>query len=240
MKSRPRVKPRVAPLPPIPDLAVPRGPACASRILGAESAAPSSPPRLLPPLPDLAVPARPARDARARVDGGEEGPARPPSTPWWLFVEPRASAPAPPARPVPPPRPSSSNDVEPILSRLRERGFYKLAEVIAARNNLTLADMFGPRRMPALVRARAEMALVLRQVHRRSWPEIGEALGGRDHTTIMHAVRTLPEGTWAALVPLIEPLFGELDADRASTPTPAPSPVALVSTAPPVGSVFVQ
>ncbi len=50
-------------------------------------------------------------------------------------------------------------------------------------------DIISARRHPELVKARALVTWILRNVpvQPMSYPKIGRALGGRDHTTIMHA-----------------------------------------------------
>ncbi len=55
---------------------------------------------------------------------------------------------------------------------------------------VTLADLTGPRRTPDLVQARFAAAYALRR-HCQDMPlcAIGEALGGRDHSTIINALR---------------------------------------------------
>jgi len=54
-------------------------------------------------------------------------------------------------------------------------------------HRITVDQLVGQRRHRAFVQARHEAAARLRQLG-RSFPEIGRALGGRDHTTIMYAV----------------------------------------------------
>jgi chromosomal replication initiator protein len=55
---------------------------------------------------------------------------------------------------------------------------------------VTVADLTGPRRTPDLVQARFAAAYALRR-HCQDMPlcAIGRALGGRDHSTIINALR---------------------------------------------------
>ncbi|HAH11844.1 MAG TPA: chromosomal replication initiator protein DnaA [Alphaproteobacteria bacterium] len=54
---------------------------------------------------------------------------------------------------------------------------------------IRIADMDGPRRTRTLVRPRQTAMYIAKSLTSRSYPEIGKRFGGRDHTTVMHAVR---------------------------------------------------
>jgi hypothetical protein len=60
---------------------------------------------------------------------------------------------------------------------------------VAHRHGLTLDDLVGPARSRKISGPRQEAMWVLHQQKRWSLPTIGEFLGGRDHTTILHGVR---------------------------------------------------
>jgi len=53
----------------------------------------------------------------------------------------------------------------------------------------TLIGLRSERRNASLVRARFVACWLLRNLTGRSYPEIAMDMGGRDHATIMHAVR---------------------------------------------------
>ncbi|HET7487937.1 MAG TPA: chromosomal replication initiator protein DnaA [Acidimicrobiales bacterium] len=53
----------------------------------------------------------------------------------------------------------------------------------------TVADLKGPNRSRPLVQARQIAMYVLRQLTDHSYPAIAGAFGGRDHTTVIHAVK---------------------------------------------------
>lgn len=63
-----------------------------------------------------------------------------------------------------------------------------LAEV-AAKHGLRVADLKGPCRERRYVYPRHEAMWALRQRTRLSLPQIGNILGGRDHTTVLYGVR---------------------------------------------------
>ena len=60
---------------------------------------------------------------------------------------------------------------------------------VAAHFNVRLADMFSERRSRSVARPRQIAMYLAKQLTQRSPPEIGRKFGGRDHTTVMHAVR---------------------------------------------------
>lgn len=59
-------------------------------------------------------------------------------------------------------------------------------EAVAAEFRLTPAELTGPRRARRVVRPRQVAMYLLRDLCQLSFPQIGELLGGRDHTTAMH------------------------------------------------------
>jgi chromosomal replication initiator protein len=58
---------------------------------------------------------------------------------------------------------------------------------------LKLADLHGPRRARNLARPRQVAMYLAKKLTQRSLPEIGRRFGGRDHTTVMHAVKRIDE-----------------------------------------------
>jgi chromosomal replication initiator protein len=63
----------------------------------------------------------------------------------------------------------------------------------SAQFNIRLADMHSARRARAVARPRQVAMYLCKQLTPRSLPEIGRKFGGRDHTTVMHAVRKVEE-----------------------------------------------
>ncbi len=64
---------------------------------------------------------------------------------------------------------------------------------VAEHYNVRVADMHSARRARAVARPRQVAMYLSKQLTSRSLPEIGRKFGGRDHTTVMHAVRKIEE-----------------------------------------------
>ncbi len=64
---------------------------------------------------------------------------------------------------------------------------------VAEHYRIRLADMHSARRARAVARPRQVAMFLCKQLTPRSLPEIGRKFGGRDHTTVMHAVRKIEE-----------------------------------------------
>ena len=58
---------------------------------------------------------------------------------------------------------------------------------------IKVADMYSKRRPAHIARARQIAMYFAKELTQKSFPEIGEAFGGRDHTTVMHAVKRIAE-----------------------------------------------
>jgi chromosomal replication initiator protein len=64
---------------------------------------------------------------------------------------------------------------------------------VAEHFNLRVADMYSERRARAVARPRQVAMFLAKNLTQRSLPEIGKKFGGRDHTTVMHAVKKVEE-----------------------------------------------
>lgn len=64
---------------------------------------------------------------------------------------------------------------------------------VAEHFKIRLSDMSSARRARVVARPRQVAMYLAKQLTSRSLPEIGRAFGGRDHTTVMHAVRKIEE-----------------------------------------------
>ena len=64
----------------------------------------------------------------------------------------------------------------------------KLMEVVADFYNITLEDILKQSRRKEYVKPRQVAMYLMREELENSFPSIGEHFGGRDHTTVMHAV----------------------------------------------------
>ncbi|HYD29541.1 MAG TPA: helix-turn-helix domain-containing protein, partial [Azospirillaceae bacterium] len=69
----------------------------------------------------------------------------------------------------------------------------EIQKKVAEHYNIRLADMSSSRRARAVARPRQVAMYLAKQLTSRSLPEIGRKFGGRDHTTVMHAVRKVDE-----------------------------------------------
>ncbi len=56
---------------------------------------------------------------------------------------------------------------------------------------LRISDLVGPRRSRAIARPRQVAMYLAKAMTSKSLPDIGRAFGGRDHTTVLHAVRRI-------------------------------------------------
>jgi chromosomal replication initiator protein len=64
---------------------------------------------------------------------------------------------------------------------------------VAEHYNIRLADLIGPRRVRPVARPRQTAMYLCKKLTTRSLPEIGRRFGGRDHTTVMHAIKRIDE-----------------------------------------------
>ena len=62
---------------------------------------------------------------------------------------------------------------------------------VATHYGVRVAEMFSPRRARNVARPRQVAMFLAKNLTSLSYPEIGRQFGGRDHTTVMHAVRTI-------------------------------------------------
>jgi chromosomal replication initiator protein len=64
---------------------------------------------------------------------------------------------------------------------------------VASHFNIRTSDMHSARRARSVARPRQVAMYLAKQLTARSLPEIGRKFGGRDHTTVMHAVKKVDE-----------------------------------------------
>jgi len=69
----------------------------------------------------------------------------------------------------------------------------EIQKQVAEHYNIKLSEMHSSRRSRAIARPRQVAMYLAKQLTARSLPEIGRKFGGRDHTTVMHAVRKIDE-----------------------------------------------
>ena len=66
-----------------------------------------------------------------------------------------------------------------------------IQKTVADYYKIKVAELFSRKRTRAIARPRQVAMWLCREVTSHSYPEIGSAFGGRDHTTVIHAVRTI-------------------------------------------------
>ena len=69
----------------------------------------------------------------------------------------------------------------------------EIQKAVASHFRIKVSDMHSARRARAVARPRQVAMWLCKQLTPRSLPEIGRKFGGRDHTTVMHAVRKVEE-----------------------------------------------
>ena len=95
------------------------------------------------------------------------------------------------------------------LVRSREPKRVKIEDIqklVASRYNVSRSDILSERRTAAVVKPRQIAMYLSKVLTLRSLPEIGRRFGGRDHTTVLHAVRKIEKalGDDAALSEEVE------------------------------------
>ena len=66
-----------------------------------------------------------------------------------------------------------------------------IQEEVVSYFNLNLSDMTSSRRSISIARPRQMAMFLCKDITSFSYPEIGKAFGGKDHTTVMHAVKKI-------------------------------------------------
>ena len=66
-----------------------------------------------------------------------------------------------------------------------------IQKLVATHYNVSRADILSSRRSAGVVKPRQIAMYLAKQLTLRSLPEIGRRFGGRDHTTVLHAVRKI-------------------------------------------------
>jgi chromosomal replication initiator protein len=68
-----------------------------------------------------------------------------------------------------------------------------ILQIIGRHYSVSRADLLSPRRARSIVRPRQIGMYLAKKLTSRSLPEIGKRFGGRDHSTVLHAVRKIEE-----------------------------------------------
>ena len=75
----------------------------------------------------------------------------------------------------------------------RQISIDNIQRTVAEYYNIKIADMLSKRRNRTIARPRQVAMALAKELTNHSLPEIGDAFGGRDHTTVLHACRKIAE-----------------------------------------------
>ena len=88
----------------------------------------------------------------------------------------------------------STADLEDIIASAvveKSPGCMEILAHVAQSLNVTPEDILGRKRNPELVRARQLAMYICRQELGLSYPELGKAFGGKDHSTVIYAIKKI-------------------------------------------------
>lgn len=117
--------------------------------------------------------------ARARLCAGAAKNERVGACEVWQLIYPF---------PIGPVNDASVNQFDGIPTVLKNHGRRIIAE-FCAEKGVDLVELVSHRRFPKLVSLRHELMWRLRTRTAWSLHKIGQAIGGRDHTTVLHGIR---------------------------------------------------
>jgi len=75
----------------------------------------------------------------------------------------------------------------------RQISVENIQKTVADFYNIKVADMYSKKRPANIARPRQIAMYLAKELTQKSLPEIGELFGGRDHTTVLHAVRKIAD-----------------------------------------------
>ena len=75
----------------------------------------------------------------------------------------------------------------------RQVGIDNIQRTVAEYYNIKISDILSKRRNRTIARPRQMAMCLAKELTNHSLPEIGDAFGGRDHTTVLHACRKIAE-----------------------------------------------
>ncbi len=73
----------------------------------------------------------------------------------------------------------------------RQVGIENIQKTVADFYKIKVADMYSKKRPASIARPRQIAMYLAKEMTQKSLPEIGDSFGGRDHTTVLHAVRKI-------------------------------------------------
>jgi len=78
-----------------------------------------------------------------------------------------------------------------LVEKNRELTIEEIQKTVAAHFSIKVSDLKSPKRLKALVLPRQIAMYLSRNLTSASYPEIGERFGGKDHSTIIHAIKKI-------------------------------------------------
>jgi chromosomal replication initiator protein len=78
-----------------------------------------------------------------------------------------------------------------IIGRIQSITIESIQKNVADYYKIKVAEMYSQKRSRNLARPRQIAMALARDLTNSSFPEIGDAFGGRDHTTVMHACKKI-------------------------------------------------
>ena len=78
-----------------------------------------------------------------------------------------------------------------LIERNRELSVEEILKKVSSHFNIKISDIKSAKRLKAVVLPRQIAMYLSRQLTSSSYPEIGERFGGKDHSTIIHAIRKI-------------------------------------------------
>lgn len=78
-----------------------------------------------------------------------------------------------------------------VIGSVRNVGMDNIQKTVSDYYKIKVSELFSKKRTRAIARPRQVAMWLCREVTSHSFPEIGDAFGGRDHTTVIHAVKTI-------------------------------------------------
>ncbi len=78
-----------------------------------------------------------------------------------------------------------------LLIQNRQISVENIQKTVADYYKIKVADMYSKKRPASIARPRQIAMYLAKELTQKSLPEIGELFGGRDHTTVLHAVRKI-------------------------------------------------
>lgn len=78
-----------------------------------------------------------------------------------------------------------------LVEKNRELSVEEIQKAVAAHFNIKVSDLKSPKRLKALILPRQIAMYIARQLTSASYPDLGDRFGGKDHSTIIHAIKKI-------------------------------------------------